>query len=121
MLYSMPAEERGPADLIADSNGCAAGNTLEEAILQGFYELAERDAFAIWWYNRLQVPAVDLSSFDHEYLASASDYYARYGRDLWMLDVTADIGIPTFVALSSRPGANPRISSTAPAPMPTRA
>ena len=25
MLYSMPAEERGPADLIADSNGCAAG------------------------------------------------------------------------------------------------
>ena len=34
MLYSMPAEERGPADLIADSNGCAAGNTLEEAILQ---------------------------------------------------------------------------------------
>ena len=60
MLYSMPAEQRGSADLIADSNGCAAGNTLEEAILQGFYELVERDAFAIWWYNRLRVPAVDL-------------------------------------------------------------
>ena len=105
MLYSMPAEERGPADLIADSNGCAAGNTLEEAILQGFYELAERDAFAIWWYNRLRVPAVDLSSFDDEYLASAPDHYARYERDLWMLDVTSDIGIPTFVALSRRPNA----------------
>ena len=105
MLYSMPPEERGPADLIADSNGCAAGNTLEEAILQGFYELAERDAFAIWWYNRLRVPAVDLASFDDEYLASASDYYARYERNLWMLDVTSDIGIPTLVALSSRPGA----------------
>ena len=105
MLYSMPAEQRGPADLIADSNGCAAGNTLEEAILQGFYELTERDAFAIWWYNRLRVPAVDLSSFDDEYLASASDHYARYERDLWMLDVTSDIGIPTFVALSNRPNA----------------
>ena len=105
MLYSMPAEERGPADLVADSNGCAAGNTLEEAILQGFYELAERDAFAIWWYNRLRVPAVDLSSFDDEYLASAPDHYARYERDLWMLDVTSDIGIPTFVALSRRPNA----------------
>ena len=102
MLYGMAAEERGPADLIADSNGCAAGNTLEEAILQGFYELAERDAFAIWWYNRLRVPAVRLSSFDDAYLASASDYYARYERDLWMLDVTSDIGIPTFVALSRR-------------------
>ncbi|MDE0166416.1 MAG: TOMM precursor leader peptide-binding protein [Bryobacterales bacterium] len=105
MLYSMPAEERGPADLVADSNGCAAGNTLEEAILQGFYELAERDSFAIWWYNRLKAPAVDLSSFDDEFLASASDYYARRERNLWMLDVTSDIGIPTFVALSRRPRA----------------
>ena len=102
MLYSMPAEQRGPADLIADSNGCAAGNTLEEAILQGFFELAERDAFAIWWYNRLRVPAVDLCSFDDGYLASASEYYARYEREVWMLDVTSDIGIPTFVALSRR-------------------
>ena len=103
MLYSMAPEQRGPADLIADSNGCAAGNTLEEAILQGFYELAERDAFAIWWYNRLKVPPVDLASFDDEYLASAADYYGRFERDLWMLDVTSDIGIPSFVALSRRP------------------
>ncbi len=105
MVYSMSAEQRGPSDLIADSNGCAAGNTLEEAILYGFYELVERDAFAIWWYNRLKVPAMDLSSFDDEYLASARDYYARYGRELWMLDVTSDFGIPTFVALSNRPDA----------------
>ena len=103
MLYSMPAEQRGPSDLIADSNGCAAGNTVEEAILQGFYELAERDAFAVWWYNRLRVPAVDLASFDDEYLSSAADHYARYERDLWMLDVTSDIGVPAFVALSRRP------------------
>ena len=120
ILYSMLPEERGPADLVADSNGCAAGNTLEEAILQGFYELTERDAFAVWWYNRLRVPAVDLSSFDDEYLGSAPDYYGRHERDLWMLDVTSDIGIPTFVALSRRPDApKPRTSSTAPAPTPT--
>ena len=105
MLYSMAAEQRGPADRIADSNGCAAGNTLEEAILQGFYELAERDAFAIWWYNRLQMPAVDLASFDDDYLASAPGHYATYEREVWMLDVTSDIGIPTFVALSRRPDA----------------
>ncbi len=105
MLYGTSAEQRGPADLIADSNGCAAGNTLEEAILQSFFELAERDAFAIWWYNRLRVPAVDLASFDDEFIASAPDYYARHERDLWMLDVTSDIGIPAFVALSRRPDA----------------
>ena len=105
MLYSMAPEQRGPMDLIADSNGCAAGNTLEEAILQGFYELTERDAFAIWWYNRLQVPGVDLESFDDEYLAAAPNYYARCGREVWMLDITSDIRIPTFVALSRRTNA----------------
>jgi len=105
ILYGMTPEQRGSSDLVADSNGCAAGNTLEEAILQGFFELVERDAFAIWWYNRLAVPGVDLESFGDHYLASAPDYYRRAGRDLWMLDVTSDLGIPVFVALSRRTGA----------------
>ncbi len=51
---------RGPGQIDADSNGCAAGNSLQEAIVQGFLELVERDAYAIWWYNRLQRPQVDL-------------------------------------------------------------
>ena len=102
MLYSMPSELRDPNDRIADSNGCAAGNTLEEATLQAFYELVERDAFAIWWYNCIQVPAVDLTSFDEEYLVSAMEYYNRKERELWMLDITSDLDIPTFVAVSRR-------------------
>ena len=100
----MTPEQRGSADLVADSNGCAAGNTFEEAILQGFFELVERDAFAIWWYNRLPMPGVDLESFGNDYLACAPDYYCRAGRDMWVLDVTADLGIPAFVALSRRIG-----------------
>ena len=48
----------------ADSNGCAAGSVLEEAVLQGLLELIERDAVALWWYNRLRRPAVDLESAD---------------------------------------------------------
>ena len=102
MLYGMTPEQRGSRDFIADSNGCAAGNTLEEAILQGFFELVERDAFAIWWYNRLRMPEVDLESFADDYLAHARDYYRRLHRDMWVLDVTCDLGIPVFVALSRR-------------------
>ena len=106
MLYGIPAERRGETEPVADSNGCAAGNTLEEAILQGFFELVERDAFAIWWYNRLSLPGVDLQSFDDEYLAAAISYYHDYQRDLWLLDVTSDLGIPTFVAISRRTDKN---------------
>ncbi len=102
VLYGMPDERRGDSDLKADSNGCAAGNTLEEAILQGFFELVERDAFAVWWYNRLRLPEVSLESFDDEYLSTARARYQGFGREMWVLDATHDLGIPTFVAVSRR-------------------
>ena len=102
MLYSMWAGQHGKPILKADSNGCAAGNTLEEAILQGFFELVERDAFAIWWYNRLRLPRVDLESFEDDYLATAHDFYRGFNREMWLLDVTNDLGIPAFVAISRR-------------------
>ena len=102
MLYMMVPEQRGPADYRADSNGCAAGNSIEEAILQGFLELVERDAFAIWWYNKLQVAEVDLSVFDDEFLMTTSTYYEQYNRELWLLDITSDFGIPSYVAVSRR-------------------
>ncbi len=102
MLYGATPEQRKDSGLCADSNGCAAGNTLEEAVLQGFFELVERDAFAIWWYNQLQRPAVDLASFGDDYLASATSYYHKHHRDIWVLDLTSDLGIPAFVALSRR-------------------
>ncbi len=91
---------RGPAAQLADSNGCAAGNTLEEAIVQGFLELVERDAYAIWWYNRLQRPPVDLARFDNSYVRDLQNQLAETGRRLWVLDVTSDLGIPTFVAVT---------------------
>ncbi len=91
---------KGPAEMSADSNGCAAGNTLEEAIVQGFLELVERDAYAIWWYNRLQRPEVDLSQFDDSYIRDLRTQLAETGRRMWVLDVTSDLGVPSFVAIS---------------------
>jgi bacteriocin biosynthesis cyclodehydratase domain-containing protein len=89
----------GPAAFRADSNGCAAGNTIEEAIVQGFLELVERDAYAIWWYNRSQRAAVDLSQFDDSYVRDLHAQLAEAGRKLWVLDVTSDLGVPTYVAI----------------------
>ena len=89
-------------DCWADSNGCAAGNTLEEAILQGFMEIVERDSIALWWYNRIQRPAVDLNSFDDPYLQALQQYYQTLHRELWVLDITSDLSIPVFAAISRR-------------------
>ncbi len=89
----------GPAAFQADSNGCAAGNTLEEAIVQGFLELVERDSYAIWWYNRSQRTEVDLSQFDDSYVRDLQTQLAETGRKLWVLDITSDLGVPTYVAI----------------------
>ena len=50
--YGAPSEQDPPA-CRAISNGCAAGTTLAEAVLQGTLELVERDAVAMWWYSRV--------------------------------------------------------------------
>lgn len=42
------------------SNGCALGNSVEEAVLHGLREVAERDSFLLTWYRRLALPEVEL-------------------------------------------------------------
>jgi ribosomal protein S12 methylthiotransferase accessory factor len=86
----------------ADSNGCASGNTLEEAIQQGFFELVERDACALWWYNRVTRPGVDLKSFDDPFFDSMQCSFNQAGRELVVLDITSDLGVPTVMAISWR-------------------
>lgn len=87
----------------ADSNGCAAGHNKEEAVLQGFMELVERDSVALWWYNRLKKPAVDLASFADPYVQALPAYYHQtLQRTLWVLDITSDLNIPAFAAISRR-------------------
>src|SRR5207237_1382660 len=84
----------------AESNGCASGSTPEEAILQGFMELVERDACALWWYNRVRRPAIDLASFDDPFFRRARAFLRSRHRTLYALDLTGDLGIPVVVALS---------------------
>jgi len=100
LLYFFHTGGLAAGQIHADSNGCAAGNTIEEAIVQGFLELVERDSYAIWWYNRLQRTELDLSQFDDSYVRDLKSQLAETGRRLWVLDITSDLGIPSFVALS---------------------
>ena len=93
--------------VIGDSNGNAAGNTVEEAILQGFFELVERDSTAIWWYNRLRRPAVRLDTLDAPEWPALRREYERLGREVWMLDLTGDLGVPVFAAVSRRTDPGP--------------
>jgi len=82
-----------------NSNGCAAGNTLEEAILQGLFELIERDATAIWWYNQLERPGVDLKIIPEAHLQKLHATLSEE-QEYHLLDLTTDLGIPVVVAVA---------------------
>ena len=82
-----------------NSNGCAAGNTLEEALLQGFLELVERDATAIWWYNKIIRPPVSFEMLPEENIRLLSRTLDDEW-DYWVLDITHDFNIPVMVAVS---------------------
>jgi ribosomal protein S12 methylthiotransferase accessory factor len=47
----------------------------------------------------LQRAAVDLGQFNDSYARDLQSQLADAGRRLWVLDVTSDLGIPTFVAI----------------------
>ncbi|AUG77383.1 hypothetical protein CFP65_2554 [Kitasatospora sp. MMS16-BH015] len=102
LYYSATAPDEGLP--VADSNGNAAGASLEDAVLQGFLELVERDAVALWWYNRTRQPAVDLDAFaaTESWLPAMRAGHRGMGREVWVLDLTADLGIPVMAALSRR-------------------
>lgn len=95
--YSYPRE--GGGDICQGcSNGVAAGNCLEEAIMQGFFELVERDATAMWWYHKLPKPAVDWRTFNSPFVAAVDAAMDEMGMKLTVLDLTNDLGIPVFSA-----------------------
>jgi ribosomal protein S12 methylthiotransferase accessory factor len=102
LYYNSHDAGRALASVRADSNGNASGGTVEDAILHGFFELVERDAVALWWYNRSRQPAVRLESFDDPWITGIPERYTRLNREIWVIDVTSDLGIPVMVAVSRR-------------------
>lgn len=102
VYYNVPASQGDKTHYsMSCSNGNASGNTREEAILQGFFELVERDAVALWWYSRLRKPGVAVESFGEPYLLELEAHYRQHlEREIWSMDLTSDLGIPVFVAVS---------------------
>ena len=91
---------RAPGQPQGCSNGAAAGNTLEEALLQGLLELVERDSVALWWYPRCRRPAIDLAAWDDPRIEAALAPQRALGTDVWVLDLTTDLGVPAAAAVA---------------------
>lgn len=97
---------------LADTIGCASWSNWQGALANALLEMVERDALAIWWYNRLQRPAISVESLEHPPLMEIQKGLAGLGRNLVLLDVTTDLGIPTYVSIAAlADGSEPLFSS----------
>lgn len=104
------AERWVPVDwfyLINEYNGPAAGNTLEEAILQGLCEVVERHVGSIVSHDELRTPAIDLDSPRDPAAVELVQKFRRAGIELFARDFSLDTGIPTVGIFAYDPSTFP--------------
>jgi ribosomal protein S12 methylthiotransferase accessory factor len=81
------------------STGAAAAPSLEGALYGGICEAVERDAFMITYFNKLSRDIIDLAAIDDEDIAKVRAAFKRYLLELYIIDITSDIAIPSVMAV----------------------
>jgi len=95
---------------INEFNGPCAGNTIEEAILQGISEVVERHVCAVVTREKIHTPAIDLSTVTDPVARELIEKFERNGIKLYVNDFSLDTGIPTIGALAWDPATFPENS-----------
>jgi ribosomal protein S12 methylthiotransferase accessory factor len=78
------------------TNGIAAGNTMEEAVLHAMLELIERDAWSICEFR--EKANADVIVGDGTLCSKLIKQFNDNGVEIYLKDLTSDIGIPTIGA-----------------------
>ncbi|POF27928.1 YcaO-like family protein [Roseibium marinum] len=102
LVLRRPAHKRN-GERAAHSNGVASGVTTSDAVRSGLLELIERDAMVLWWYGG-QTPRTitNGAAWGEEFLSFITCCRPASSRNCWFLELTTDIQVPVFAALSSR-------------------
>jgi len=86
-----------PGLFSTDSCGCAAGIDQESTLNRALLELIERDAFAIYYYNRLSPYKLNLTFSDE--LGELINLLRHYSFRVHLFDLSLDITIPICLCL----------------------
>jgi len=110
---SLGREQWVPIDwfyAINEYNGPAAGNTLEEAMLQSLCEVVERHVGSIISNDMLVTPEIDVDSIRDPAAIELVNKFRAKGIELFLRDFSLDTGIPTVGALAYDPSTFPEKS-----------
>ena len=81
-----------------NTNGLASGNVIEEAVLHGIFEVVERDAWSIFELTKRNKKQIDLDTIENETVSELVEKFTEQGIKIKLMDITADLKIPTIVA-----------------------
>jgi ribosomal protein S12 methylthiotransferase accessory factor len=95
---------------INEFNGPSAGNTYEEAALQGVCEIVERHVCSIVNHKKIVTPAINPKSVKDPVAKELIEKFSSNGIDLYLNDFTLDTGICTVAALAIDPSTFPEKS-----------
>ncbi len=95
---------------INEYNGPAAGNTLEEAILQSLCEVVERHVSSVISHERMTAPSINPDSVQDPAARELIDKFAAQSIQLYIKDFSLDTGIPTVGTLAWDPSTFPESS-----------
>lgn len=83
------------------TNGIAAGNTMEEAVIHGLAEVIERDAWSIAQYSRKFHDAIFIEdSEENQFIIGIFEMFEKAGIEIVAKDLTTDAGMPVVAAFS---------------------
>lgn len=95
---------------INEFNGPSAGNTYEEAALQGISEIVERHVCSVINHEKRPTPAIDQGSVKDPVAKRLIDIFKKNGIELYLNDFSLDTGICTVGALAMDPSTFPEKS-----------
>ncbi len=95
---------------IHEYNGPAAGNSVEEALLQGLCEVVERHVASIISHEKRPTPTISLESVKDPAGRELIRKFQQNGIKLYLKDFSLNTGIPTVGALAYDPGTFPHSS-----------
>lgn len=105
VYYRLPDPEDRPANrfVYEVSSGCAMGGSIEEATLNGLFEVIERDAFLCNWYGQqtpVELSLRDASNPDIHFLLARSE---AQGYKLHAFDIGTGFGVHCIWAMILNP------------------
>lgn len=93
------------------SNGVALGGSRQEAILYGLYELIERDAFLLAWFNKYRPVKIDIHSIKNEKILETIRLVEFNGYRLHLFDITTENRVPAVWIVIENPNKDAKVRS----------